>query len=104
MEAGWIRAASVDELADDLLGVTVDKTPIALYRVDDQIYATSNICTHAFAFLSDGYLEAGLIECPVHAGRFDVRTGKAMCEPLEEDIRTFAVKEEDGGIFVEIGG
>ncbi len=54
--------------------------------------------------LAEGWLEENCVECPLHAGRFDVRTGKAMCEPLEEDIRTFAVKEEGGEIFVEIGG
>jgi naphthalene 1,2-dioxygenase system ferredoxin subunit len=70
--------------------------------VDDAVYATDNICTHGHARLCDGFLDGHEIECPLHQGKFDVRTGKAMCEPLTTDIRTFPVKVEGGDVYVKL--
>ena len=58
---------------------------------DGEIFATDNICTHAYAKLSDGWIERGEIECPLHAGRFDIRTGKATAPPCADDLKTYPV-------------
>ncbi|MGN5477172.1 Rieske 2Fe-2S domain-containing protein [Cupriavidus basilensis] len=59
------------------------------YRSDDQYFVTDNVCTHRYALLSDGYLEDGCIECPLHQARFDIRTGQAMCaRPPPTSART----------------
>ena len=73
---------------------------IALYGTEDGIHATDNICTHGHARLCDGFLEGHEIECPLHQGRFDVRSGKAMCAPLTEDLRSYPVKIEDGRVYL----
>jgi naphthalene 1,2-dioxygenase system ferredoxin subunit len=44
------------------------------------------------------------IECPLHQGRFDVRTGKGLCSPITKDIATYPVKIEDGHVFVGVEG
>ena len=75
---------------------------IALYGTEDGIHATDNICTHGHARLCDGFLEGHEIECPLHQGRFDVRTGKAMCAPLTEDLRSYPVKIEGGRVYLAI--
>jgi nitrite reductase/ring-hydroxylating ferredoxin subunit len=82
----------------------VDGHRIALYVVDDEVYATSNICTHQFALLSDGYQENGEIECPLHQGRFDVRSGKALCSPLTVDLATYQVEVREGDVWVFVKG
>jgi nitrite reductase/ring-hydroxylating ferredoxin subunit len=71
--------------------------------VDGRYYATSNICTHATAFLTEGWLEGTLIECPLHAGQFDIRDGKGQGAPISCDLQTFPVRTEGGDveIFVE---
>jgi naphthalene 1,2-dioxygenase ferredoxin component len=66
------------------------------------VYATENICTHGQARLSDGFLEGCEIECPLHQGKFDVRDGKALCEPVTDALRSYAVKVEGGRVFVWI--
>jgi naphthalene 1,2-dioxygenase system ferredoxin subunit len=102
-ESGWIRAASRSDLAPgDILGVEVAGHSIALYDVDGSIFATDNICTHAYARLSDGWLDGELIECPLHAARFDVRTGKVLDPPATEDLKTFPVRVIDGEIQVKL--
>ena len=76
---------------------------LAVYHLEGgDICVTDNVCTHAFALLTDGWLEGGLIECPLHAGQFDVRTGKGQGAPIEEDLRTFKTKVENGEILIEL--
>jgi naphthalene 1,2-dioxygenase system ferredoxin subunit len=99
----WIEAAAFDELpAEDVKGVQVEGLDIALYRVEGEVYATSDICTHAQARLCEGFLEGHEIECPLHQGRFDIRNGKAMCAPLTEDLKVYPVKIEDGRVFIAL--
>lgn len=97
----WVDAAAVDDVpSDDVVGIEVQGRGIALYGTEDGIHATDNICTHGHARLCDGFLEGHEIECPLHQGRFDVRTGKAMCAPLTEDLRSYPVKIEGGRVFL----
>lgn len=103
MTLTWINAAAVDDVPeDDVIGVDIGGRELALYRIESEVFATDNICTHGHARLCDGFLEGHEIECPLHQGRFDIRNGKAMCAPLTEDIRTYPVKIENGRVFVEI--
>ena len=98
----WQKVARADALGDGKV-VEVDGTSVALYRIGDAIYATEGKCTHAEALLADGWVEDGEIECPLHQARFDIRTGKALCEPAIEDLRTYAVKVEAGGVLIDLG-
>src|SRR5258708_25815154 len=99
----WRSAISLELLRPDgVTGVEIEGVPVALYKLGEQVYATHGICTHALAFLADGFVEDGKIECPLHQGQFDIRSGRALCTPLTEDIKTYAVKVEDGTVFVEL--
>lgn len=102
----WVRVAAIDEIAaGSALGVTVGDLNLAIYHLDDgRVFCTDNICTHAFALLTDGWMEGTTIECPLHAGQFDVCTGKGLGAPIEEDLKSFPVRVEGGEIMVEIGG
>lgn len=98
----WHRVANITEInPDDPKKVTVGSEEIGLFNVDGEIFATHNICTHAFASLADGFQEGAEVECPLHEGRFDVRTGKALCAPVSDDLKTYEVKVEDGEVFVK---
>ena len=89
----WHAAASLSALKDDEpLGVEIAGHHVALYRVGSEFYATGNVCTHAEALLSDGMLDGCEIECPLHMGRFDIRTGEALTSPVEIDIPTYPVR------------
>jgi nitrite reductase/ring-hydroxylating ferredoxin subunit len=76
---------------------------IAIYNVDGTFYATSNVCTHAFALLSDGWLDGDVVECPLHAGRFDVKNGKALGPPVDCDIKTYPVRVVGDEVQVRLG-
>jgi nitrite reductase/ring-hydroxylating ferredoxin subunit len=99
----WQKAATVDMVGEDsVVGVTIAGKDIALYRLGTEFFATGNICTHAFAYLSDGWVEDGKVECPLHQGLFDIRTGKATCAPLTTDIATYPVKVEGDDLLVDV--
>lgn len=100
----WIDVLSLNELAKgEMAPIEVDGRTIALYRLaDDEVRATDNICTHAFAYLTDGWLEDGEVECPLHGGRFDVRTGAGLCAPIEEALRVYEVRIEEGRILLAL--
>ncbi|PLZ00577.1 naphthalene 1,2-dioxygenase [Burkholderia sp. WAC0059] len=104
MSGDWIDVAAQTDLPDnDVVAVRAGNGEIALYAVDGTVYATDNVCTHGNARLCDGFLEGAEIECPLHQGRFDVRTGQALCAPLTDDLRTYPVKIADGRVFVQVG-
>lgn len=101
MSENWIDAIARDAVPEgDVVGVIVGGKDIAFYEVDGELYATDNLCTHGAARLSDGFLEGREIECPLHQGRFDVCSGKAMCAPVSEDIKTYPVKIENMRIML----
>ncbi|MFO0996541.1 MAG: non-heme iron oxygenase ferredoxin subunit [Alphaproteobacteria bacterium] len=99
----WHRVAAKGDVKEDAaLGVEANGCPLALFRIGDRCYATSNICTHEFAFLSDGYVEGEYVECPLHQGRFHIPTGKAQGVPVEDDVKTYAVKIEGDDVLVDV--
>ena len=99
----WTDAAPVDDVpAEDVIGMIVSGKDLALYSVEGEIFATDNICTHGHARLCEGFLEGHEIECPLHQGKFDIRTGKALCPPLTDDIRTYPVRIDDGKVYIAI--
>lgn len=90
----------VDLDEDEPLGAEVGDQMIALYLVDSEVYATTDVCTHEFAQLSGGFVEDSVVECPLHQARFDVRTGKCLGPPAEADLKTYPVRIEDGWVLI----
>jgi nitrite reductase/ring-hydroxylating ferredoxin subunit len=102
--ADWVRAAAKADVAEGkVLGVKVGGKDIAIYHLPGgEFRATENVCTHEYALLSEGWLENGCIECPLHAAQFDVRTGKALSTPADEDLKVFEVKVEGDTLMVMV--
>ncbi len=100
---GWHAVAEEGALGDDeALGVTVGKVQIAILRAAGALHALDNVCTHQYALLSDGYVEDGCIECPLHQGKFELTSGNAMCAPVTEPVKVYPVKVDGGKILVEL--
>ncbi|MGE4219189.1 MAG: non-heme iron oxygenase ferredoxin subunit [Alphaproteobacteria bacterium] len=102
-EGEWHRVANTADVApDEPIKVRVGEVEVALYNVDGAIFATDNICTHAYASLADGYQDGEEIECPLHEGRFNIKTGEALCPPCDTDLKVFDVKVEGDAVFVKV--
>lgn len=99
----WVDALSAGDLrTDDVIGVVVGGRDIAIYSVGDEVYATDNICTHGQARLCDGFLDGHEIECPLHQGKFDVRSGQPTCEPVTVAVRSYPVRIDGQRVFLQL--
>lgn len=97
----WVEVCPASDVGDDYpVSVIVNDKEIALYRVGEEVFATDNLCTHGHARLCEGYQEGYEIECPLHQGRFDVRSGKALCAPLTADIKVYPVRLVDDRVNI----
>ena len=95
----WIDAAAADDLWDGAgLGVVVRGREIALFRSGDAVFATDAFCSHGHARLCEGFVEGHEIECPLHQGRFDLRSGAATCAPATEAVKTYPVRIDGGRV------
>jgi nitrite reductase/ring-hydroxylating ferredoxin subunit len=101
MSEEWHKVAATSEVVEgEAKPVKVGKTQIALCRVNDQIYAINDICTHEWACMSDGFVEGEEIECPIHMARFNIITGKVLCDPATEDLQTYKVDIKEDDVYV----
>ncbi len=99
----WQDVADSSQLdADFPLGVEVNGRPIGVYLVDGQVHAIDDVCPHADALLSQGFVEGGVIECPLHGARFEIASGKCLNEIGERDIRCYPAKVENGRVVIQI--
>lgn len=102
-ESGFEKAASLDELPEGTpVGVTLPGgAEVCLVRLNGAVYALENRCTHAEFPMSEGEMvDDHVIECGLHGAQFDVRTGKVLELPAEEDLPCYDVKVEDGVVWV----
>jgi nitrite reductase/ring-hydroxylating ferredoxin subunit len=103
-EPKWISVGPRSSLGDGaMLGVEVGDHMIAVYDVEGELFATDNTCTHAFAMLTDGFLDGDIVECPLHGGCFNVKTGEGQGAPITEDIKTYPVRVVEDNIEVQVG-
>jgi 3-phenylpropionate/trans-cinnamate dioxygenase ferredoxin subunit len=98
----WVDVCAVDEIEEeDVIGFDHGGATYAVYRLEgEQFHATDGLCTHEGVHLCDGLVMAGIIECPMHNGRFEIATGRAKGAPVTVDLRTHPVKVEAGRVLI----
>lgn len=79
-----------------------DAPPLAVFNVAGSFFATSNVCTHNVAMLTDGYFEGETVECPLHGGCFNVRTGAPTSFPCEKPLQTYVVVHDGDDLYTEV--
>jgi 3-phenylpropionate/trans-cinnamate dioxygenase ferredoxin subunit len=84
--------------------IVVDGIPVALVRIDDDVYAISDICSHANVSLSEGevWCDEREIECPKHGSTFDLRTGEPQTLPATQPVPVFRTEVDDGKVTVHV--
>ncbi len=98
----WIEACAVGDVdAEHVTGLDRRDRSQAIFRSpENAFYATDGYCTHERNHLADGLVLGDTIECPLHNGRFDYRSGRARGAPVCVDLVTYPVKVEGGRVFV----
>lgn len=104
METRFVRAArAADVPRGGMLEVTLGERNILLCHTREGWFATDNVCTHAYARLSEGRLRKFRLVCPLHGGSFDCRTGAAIGAPAVAPLMTYAVRVRGEDVEVALG-
>ena len=99
----WHRVCDPDEIEpEDAFPFQHSGRSYAVYRLDSGYYATDGLCTHEQVELAFGIVVGDVIECPLHQGRFEIPTGRAIGAPACVDLATYPVKQEDDGIYIRL--
>lgn len=86
-----------------VLQVMLDqRPPLALVRLADEFFVIDDLCTHGAASLSEGDIVGGEIECPYHAGRFDIRSGAVTALPCTRALRVYPVRVEHDHVYADL--
>lgn len=97
----WVRVAALGDIREgDVIQVEVSGEPVALANTGEDLLATSDICSHEYVTLHDGFLEGEEIECPQHGSKFNMRTGAVLNLPATKPISTYEVKVDGQDVYV----
>ncbi|NCO21041.1 MAG: non-heme iron oxygenase ferredoxin subunit [Rhodobacterales bacterium] len=93
MDDGWQDLIALTDLHRGwVTRATLGNRVLAVHDTPGGVYVTAALCTHGGADLCDGYFDGHLIECPLHQGAFDVRTGAPIGAPATRPLKTFAAR------------
>jgi 3-phenylpropionate/trans-cinnamate dioxygenase ferredoxin subunit len=96
-----IRVCALTDLPEGESTRVLAHVPVAVFNADGELFAIDDTCTHQDASLSEGWLEDCMVECPLHAASFDLRTGRPTGPPAKRPVRTYPVLVEDGVVYVD---
>ncbi len=99
----FVRVASASEVPPgEMKIVEVNDKEVVIANVDGKIVCFSNECTHRQGPMGEGVLEDGIIECPFHAGQFNVITGEVVGPPPDEPLTTYEVQVDGDDVSVAV--
>jgi uncharacterized membrane protein/nitrite reductase/ring-hydroxylating ferredoxin subunit len=84
----------------ETLRVEIGGQVMAIAKIDNQLFAFQEFCTHRFGPLSEGKFEGFNVQCPWHNSCFDVRTGKVTKGPAKVDLKIFKVEMREGKVGI----
>lgn len=104
-----VLVCEVADLADgEALRIPQEQTglsdAVAVFNDSGRFYALNDTCTHAQASLADGWVEDDEVECPLHGGRFCLRTGEALGLPATRATMAHPVEIDDGRVWLVLEG
>ncbi len=101
--SNWIDVAAEADLFEGAgIAVAREGQDIALFKLEDGVYAVNNLCSHGNAKLCDGFVEGHRVECPFHQALVDLRDGSVQCGPATEPVKSWPVKIENGRVFLAL--
>ena len=96
-----LRLLKLEDLKNNnLTQISLNELNYLVAKVDEEVFVTSDMCTHEDAELSMGCLDGKKVKCPLHGSFFDLVTGKALNEPATDPIEVYEVIIEKGVIYI----
>ena len=97
-------AARADLSAEQPLAVKIGAIEIGLFELDGAIHAIEDVCPHAYALLSQGFVDGDSVECALHGARFHIPSGRCTAEPGGRDLKTYKTRIVGDRIHVAVDG
>ena len=99
----WISVCGIDDVSEDEpKALEINDKKIGVFVIDENYFAIENVCPHAFALLTEGFIEDQTVECPLHEAIFDIQTGQLKSGPGCRDLCTYPVRVEDQQIQIQL--
>lgn len=99
----WISVCQQDDITEDEpKAIEVEGKKIGVFFIDDNYFAIENVCPHAFALLTEGFIEDQTVECPLHEAIFDIQTGELKSGPGCRDLCTYPVRVEGQDVQIQL--
>lgn len=99
---GWIDIGPEHSLAEgERIIADLDGLHVAVFKLDGELYAIEDVCTHDGGELASGAVEGCEIICPRHGARFCIKTGEVLKPPAYEALNCFPVRVENGTIQIQ---
>lgn len=99
----WISVCDKQDITEDEpKAIEVNGTKIGLFFLNEKYFAIENVCPHAFALLTEGFIEEQTVECPLHEAIFDITTGELQSGPGCRDLCTYPVRVEAQKIQIKL--
>jgi 3-phenylpropionate/trans-cinnamate dioxygenase ferredoxin component len=97
----WTYAGQADAVKEDTpLSARVNEVAVGLYSLGGRIHALEDLCPHADALLSQGFVDGEYVECPLHGALFHIPSGKCTKGPAERDVTLYETRIEDNRIYI----
>ncbi len=76
---GWVEVAAADDLvAGAALTAAAGDVEVAVFNLDGELVAVEARCLHRGGVLAEGHVSDGVVTCPLHWWRYDLRTGERL--------------------------
>jgi 3-phenylpropionate/trans-cinnamate dioxygenase ferredoxin component len=101
----WIKTCDAKTLNNgEMIDFDFEEKKILITKINNKIFATDRICTHAYADLSTGFVneDETTVTCPLHMSRFNLETGVPENLPAEIPLKTYKVEIREGWVYILI--
>jgi len=101
----WTKACDAKTLNNgEMIDFDFEEKKILISKINNKIFATNRICTHAYADLSTGFVneDETTVTCPLHMSRFNLETGVPENLPAEAPLKTYKVEIREGWVYILI--
>lgn len=99
----WISVCKVNEVSEDEpKAVEIEDKKIGVFLIEENYLAVENVCPHAFALLTEGFVEGKTVECPLHEAIFNLQTGVLESGPGCRDLCIYPVRIDNEDIQIQV--
>jgi len=102
LEKVYVKVCKYEDLKEDQTVIEIEGKNVLLIKLDGNVYALENKCTHERLPLNGGDIYDGQIQCPHHGARYEIKSGRATQFPAVMDMKTYDVKIENDEVLVAL--